>query len=116
MKYFKYIITLILTTLIFCAQINEVDALKVAGKPVVVSMSSVAASGGYWISMAADQIYASPYTITGSIGIFGMFPTFQRALGNVGIYTDGVGTTPWAGQLRLDREMSEDMRALFQLM
>lgn len=94
---------------------NEVDALKVAGKPVVVSMSSVAASGGYWISMAADQIYASPYTITGSIGIFGMFPTFQRALENVGIYTDGVGTTSWAGQLRLDREMSEDMRALFQI-
>ena len=94
---------------------NEVDALKVAGKPVVVSMSSVAASGGYWISMAADQIYASQYTITGSIGIFGMFPTFQRSLGALGIYTDGVGTTPWAGQLRVDREMSEEMKALFEI-
>ncbi len=95
--------------------LNEIEAIKDAGKPVVVSMSSVAASGGYWVSMAADSIYASPYTITGSIGIFGMFPTFQRSLDTLGISTDGVGTTTWAGQLRPDREMSEDMKALFQL-
>lgn len=95
--------------------LNEIEALKAAGKPVVVSMSSVAASGGYWVSMAADSIYASSYTITGSIGIFGMFPTFQRSLDTLGISTDGVGTTAWAGELRPDREMSEDMKTLFQL-
>lgn len=95
--------------------LNEIEAIKAAGKPVVVSMSSVAASGGYWVSMAADSIYATPYTITGSIGIFGMFPTFQRSLDTLGISTDGVGTTPWASPLRPDREMSDDMRALFQL-
>lgn len=94
--------------------LNEVEALQAAGKPVVASMSSVAASGGYWISMAADQIFASPATVTGSIGIFGMFPTFQRSLETLGIATDGVGTTRWAGQLRLDRAMSEDAKALFQ--
>jgi protease-4 len=93
---------------------NEIEALKEAGKPVVASMSSVAASGGYWISMAADKIYASPATITGSIGIFGMFPTFQRSLAALGITTDGVGTTPWAGELRIDRPMSDDAKALFQ--
>ena len=95
--------------------LNEVEELKAAGKPVVVSMSSVAASGGYWVSMAADKIYASPYTITGSIGIFGMFPTFQRTLDTLGIATDGVGTTAWAGELRADREMSEEMKSLFQI-
>jgi len=94
---------------------NEVQAVKAAGKPVIVSMSSVAASGGYWISMSADRIFASPYTITGSIGIFGMFPTFQRTLGALGISTDGVGTTPWAGQLRPDRALSEDVKTIFQM-
>ena len=94
---------------------NEVEALKAAGKPVVVSMSSVAASGGYWISMAADRIFASQYTITGSIGIFGMFPTFQRSLDAIGITTDGVGTTFWAGELRPDREMTDETRTMIQL-
>ncbi len=93
---------------------NEIEALQDSGKPVVASMGSVAASGGYWISMAADKIYANPATITGSIGIFGMFPTFQRSLAALGITTDGVGTTPWAGQLRPDRAMSDDAKALFQ--
>lgn len=94
---------------------NEVDAIRAAGKPVVVSMGSVAASGGYWVSMDADRIYANPYTITGSIGIFGMFPTFQRSLDAIGISTDGIGTTPWAGELRVDRKMSDEMKAMFQL-
>lgn len=94
---------------------NEVEALKAAGKPVVVSMSSVAASGGYWISMAADRIFASEYTITGSIGIYGMFPTFQRSLDAIGITTDGVGSTFWAGEMRPDREMSDESRTMFQL-
>jgi protease-4 len=95
--------------------LDEVKAIQAAGIPVVVSMGSVAASGGYWVSMSADKIYASPYTITGSIGIFGMFPTFQRSLEALGITTDGFGTTPWAGQFRPDRALSEDVKALFQM-
>ena len=94
---------------------EEVRRLQAAGKPVVASMGSVAASGGYWISMDADKIYASPTTITGSIGIVGMFPTFQRSLATIGVATDGVGTTPWSGQLRPDREMSDEARKLFQI-
>jgi protease-4 len=93
---------------------EEIRLLQAAGKPVVASMGSVAASGGYWISMYSNKIYASPTTITGSIGILGMFPTFQRTLATVGIYNDGVGTTPWSGQLRPDREMNEQTRNLFQ--
>ena len=101
----------------FASQVirDEIHELRDAGKPVVVSMSSSAASGGYWISMAADKIYATPYTITGSIGIFGMFPTFQRSLAALGISTDGVSTTPWAGQLRPDRAMSDAAKSVFQL-
>lgn len=94
---------------------NEVIALREAGKPVVASMGSVAASGGYVIAMQADKVMASPATVTGSIGIFGMFPTYQRTLDAVGIAVDGLGTTPWSGQLRPDREMSDQAKALFQL-
>ncbi len=95
--------------------LDEIEQLRAAEKPVVASMSSVAASGGYWISMAADKIYASDMTITGSIGIFGMLPTFQRSLGALGISTDGVGTSIWSGQFRPDRAMSDEAKALFQL-
>jgi protease-4 len=95
---------------------NEIEALRAAGKTVVASMGSVAASGGYWISVVADRVIASPATVTGSIGVFGMFPTYQRSLEAVGITTDGVGTTPWAGQLRPDREMSDPVKHLFQAM
>ena len=66
---------------------REVAALKKAGKPVVVSMGDLAASGGYWISMNADRIYADPSTITGSIGIFGMIPTVPRTLEKIGVRT-----------------------------
>lgn len=102
---------------VFASEIiaNEVRALQAANKPVVASMGSVAASGGYWISVVTDKIIASPATVTGSIGVFGMFPTYQRTLATVGITTDGVGTTPWAGQLRPDREMSSKTKQLFQL-
>ena len=86
------------------------------GKPVVVSMGGYAASGGYWISMAADRIFASEYTITGSIGIFVMFPTFQRSLDAIGISTDGVGSTFWAGEFRADREISDETRTMIQLL
>ena len=60
-------------------------------------MGDVAASGGYWISMNADRIYADPSTITGSIGIFGLFPTFERGLDKIGVHTDGVATAKYAG-------------------
>jgi protease-4 len=94
---------------------HQVQALQAAGKPVVASMSGVAASGGYWISAVADQIFASPSTITGSIGIFGMIPTFQRTMAAVGVATDGVGTTPWSGELRPDRALSGRSRQLIQM-
>lgn len=85
---------------------RECQLVRDAKKPVVVSMGSVAASGGYWISTSADEIWASPDTITGSIGIFGMFPTFEKPLAKyLGMHVDGVGTTPWAGTLRVDREL-----------
>ncbi len=95
---------------------HEIETLQTAGKPVVASMSSVAASGGYWISVVADKVIASPATITGSIGVFSMLPTYQRTLRAVGIASDGVGTTPWSGQLRPDREMSTDTKQLIQLL
>ena len=84
------------------------------GLPVIASMGSVAASGGYWISAKADKIYAAPSTVTGSIGILGMFPTYQRTAEYLGVKIDGVGTTPWAGELRPDREMSEHAKRVFQ--
>ena len=71
---------------------------KQAGLPVVVSMGSVAASGGYWVSTAGDAIFAEPNTITGSIGIFAVFPTFENSLKRIGVTTDGVRTTPLSGQ------------------
>jgi protease-4 len=72
---------------------REVELTRDSGKPVFVSMGSVAASGGYWIAAQADQIWATPTTITGSIGIFGAFPTFEKSLKSLGITSDGVGTT-----------------------
>ena len=75
----------------------ELLALKQAGKPVVVSMGSYAASGGYWIAADADKIFASPTTLTGSIGVFGLFATVDQALSQFGIHSDGVGTTDFVG-------------------
>jgi protease-4 len=72
---------------------REIELTREAGKPVYVSMGSVAASGGYWIAAPADKIWATPTTITGSIGIFGAFPTFEKSLKSLGISSDGVGTT-----------------------
>src|ERR1700680_3033400 len=94
---------------------REVQALKKDGKPVVVSMSDVAASGGYYIAAAADQIIASPNTITGSIGVFAGIPTFSRSLAKLGINVDGVGTTPLSGATQLDRPMSADAGRLVQI-
>jgi len=95
--------------------LREIELTKQAGKPVVISMGNVAASGGYWISMAGDEIYASRSTITGSIGIFGMLPTFQRTLAKVGVHSDGIGTTPLSDAFDLTRPMSPEMKQAFQL-
>jgi protease-4 len=95
--------------------LREVQALRKAGKPVVVSMSSYAASGGYYISAAANQIFASPTTLTGSIGVFSVVPTFQRTLEKFGVKVDGIGTTPLAGDMQLDRTLGPAARQLLQI-
>jgi protease-4 len=94
---------------------REIDALKQAGKPVIASMSGTAASGGYYIAMDADEIWANPGTITGSIGVFTVFPTFQRTLEKFGVTVDGVGTTPLADALRVDRTLQEAPKQVLQL-
>jgi len=93
---------------------QEVELLKAAGKPVIASMGTYAASGGYWISAPADKIYAAPSTITGSIGIFGMMMTFEKSLAKMGIYTDGVGTTDISG-FGPTQPLTKGMAELFQL-
>jgi protease IV len=93
---------------------RELKALRAAGKPLVVSMSGYAASGGYYISAPADEIFASPATITGSIGIFAVIPTIDKTLGKIGVSVDGVGTTALSGQLRIDRPLGEDAKSLLQ--
>lgn len=95
---------------------RELQLVRDAGKPVVVSMGSVAASGGYWISTSADEIWASPTTITGSIGIFGMFPGVDRMLDRyVGVRVDGVATGPFADGIRPDRPLDPRVGATIQL-
>jgi protease-4 len=94
--------------------LREVQALRKAGKPVVVSMSSYAASGGYYIAAAANQIFASPTTITGSIGVFSYIPTFQRSLEKLGVKVDGLGTSPLAGDMRIDRALGPVTKQVLQ--
>ncbi|HEY5851837.1 MAG TPA: signal peptide peptidase SppA [Lysobacter sp.] len=93
---------------------REVVALKKAGKPVSVSMGDLAASGGYWISMDADRIYADASTITGSIGIFGLIPTIPRALDKIGVHSDGVGTTRFAGAFDITRPLQPEVGQVIQ--
>ena len=93
---------------------REILGLKAADKPVVVSFGDVAASGGYWISLDADRIYADASTITGSIGIFGLIPTFPRALEKIGVHTDGVATTRMAGAFDLSRPLSPEVGQVIQ--
>jgi protease-4 len=93
---------------------REIGLLKAAGKPFVVSMGDLAASGGYYIAAPADEIWASPATITGSIGIFAVVPTVDKTLGKIGITVDGVGTTSLSGQQRLDRPLGEDAKKIVQ--
>jgi protease-4 len=93
---------------------REVELTQAAGKPVVVSMANVAASGGYWISMNADRIYADESTITGSIGIFGLWMGVPRVLDKLGISTDGVGTTPLAGAMDPTRPFDPNVGLIIQ--
>ena len=93
---------------------REVAALQKAGKPVVISMSNYAASGGYYISSPASEIWAHPATITGSIGIFAVIPTFSRVLDKVGVGVDGIATTPPAGELRVERPLGDEQRLIIQ--
>jgi protease-4 len=94
--------------------LREVQTLRKAGKPVVVSMSSYAASGGYYISSAANQIFASSTTLTGSIGVFSVVPTFQHTLEKLGVKVDGIGTTVRAGDMRQDRTLTPARRQILQ--
>jgi protease-4 len=90
--------------------LSELEAYQKSGRPLVVSMGSVAASGGYWISMSADQIWASATTITGSIGVGAVIPTFPRTLDKVGIHIDGIGTTELTGQFSQARGLGNDAK------
>jgi protease-4 len=102
-------------TLLASEQIyREVAAIRAAGKPVVVSMGDVAASGGYYVAAPANMIMASATTITGSIGIFATVPTFDRTLGKLGVTVDGIGTTALSGKMRLDRPLDPALRAYVQ--
>lgn len=92
----------------------ELQKLQEDGKPLVVSMGSMAASGGYWIAAGADEIWATPATLTGSIGIFGAFPTVDNMLQGLGVNTDGVGTTAIAGKLRPDLPLDPVLASAIQ--
>lgn len=93
---------------------RELEAARADGIPVIASMGSVAASGGFWISTSSDQIWAHPGTITGSIGIFGIFPTYQKPLAeHLGIRVDGYSTAPLAG-VRPDRELPAEVGQVIQ--
>jgi protease-4 len=94
---------------------QAVANVRSRGKPVVISMGSVAASGGYWIAAAGDRIFAEPSTITGSIGVFGILPSFQGALGKLGVGVDGVQTTPLSGQPDLLRGPSDEANRFLQM-
>jgi protease-4 len=93
---------------------REVELVKEAGKPIVASMATYAASGGYWISASTDKIIAEPSTVTGSIGIFGMITTFENSLEYLGVRTDGVGTTDFAG-MTPTRALTPGMKQVIQM-
>ena len=94
---------------------RECELVRKAGKPLVVSMGSVAASGGYWIATSSDEIWAAPETVTGSIGILGMYATIDKPLAKyLGVHTDGVGTTRFSDALRPDRPLDPALADIAQ--
>lgn len=92
----------------------ELAATRAAGKPVVVSMGGMAASGGYWISTPANYIVANPSTLTGSIGIFGVITTVENSLDSIGVHTDGVSTSPLA-DVSITRALPPEAQLMMQL-
>lgn len=94
---------------------QEILEFKKTGKPFVISMGSMAASGGYWIAADADEIWASPVTLTGSIGIFAAIPTFENSLSELGVYSDGVGTTSLAAALDITRPLSPLLKEAIEI-
>lgn len=92
--------------------LRALQVFQKTGRPLVVSMSSVAASGGYWISMSGDQIWASPTTLTGSIGVGATLPTFQNTLAHLGVHVDGIGTTKLSGAYQTTRALGDDVKAI----
>ncbi len=102
---------------VFASEIirQELLELKKSNKPLVVSMGSTAASGGYWIAANADEIWASSATITGSIGIFAAIPTFENSLASLGVHSDGIGTTPLASGLDLSRPLAQPIKDALQM-
>jgi protease IV len=95
--------------------LRELERFQETERPVIVSMGSVAASGGYWISMAADEIWASPTTLTGSIGVGATIPTIPRTLDWLGVHFDGIGTTQLAGALEITRPLGDNVKGLIGL-
>nr|WP_314263551.1 signal peptide peptidase SppA [uncultured Moellerella sp.] len=93
---------------------SELATVRAAGKPIVVSMGGMAASGGYWISTPANYIISSPSTLTGSIGIFGIISTFENSLDSIGVYTDGVSTTPLA-DISVTKGLSPEFADMMQI-
>lgn len=93
---------------------SELAAVRAAGKPVVVSMGGMAASGGYWVSTPADYIIASPSTLTGSIGIFGIINTYEKTLDTLGVHTDGVATSPLA-DIAVTKALPQEFSQIMQL-
>ncbi|EJH6953776.1 signal peptide peptidase SppA, partial [Escherichia coli O145:H28] len=92
----------------------ELAAARAAGKPVVVSMGGMAASGGYWISTPANYIVANPSTLTGSIGIFGVITTVENSLDSIGVHTDGVSTSPLA-DVSITKALPPEAQQMMQL-
>lgn len=93
---------------------GAIERFKAGKRPVVVSMANVAASGGYWVSTPAQRIFAEPGTITGSIGIFAIMPSFERTLAQYGVKGDGVRTTPLSGQPDLLSGLTPEVEAMLQ--
>jgi protease IV len=93
---------------------SEIASLRAQGIPIFISMGAVAASGGYWMATAGDEIWAMPTTITGSIGVFGAFPTLENSLQKIGLNTDGISTTQLGGAPSLDRPLAPKMSNVIQ--
>ena len=102
---------------VFASEIirQEILEFKKSKKPLVVSMGAMAASGGYWIAADADEIWSSPVTLTGSIGIFAAIPTFEETLSTMGIYSDGVGTTSLAAALNVTQALHPSLKESIQI-